>query len=122
MKIANIEELRKAVSNLPMISRDKVTILYVNDKLDSPIEGMCEFDGEPHYFVWTGEMDEKSDSIIRRFVLIKLNKKQTDQEKEEYDNFKRLRELNNLNQFYEARKTYPALKVDADQLVGYFND
>jgi len=98
------------------IPRDEIEILYSNDYWDGPLNGLCKWNSEEYYFLWTGEMS-KEDEIIRRFFIIKLTLTQLQKEKNNHALFEKAKEENTLQEFYKAEKENVIL--DIAQMVGW---
>jgi hypothetical protein len=122
MNILNKEELNRFMDGLKEIPRNQIIVVYENDNLDGPIEGVCKWQDEEYYFVWCGGMDEEKDEMIRKFFLIKLTDNQITEEKREHLRFVELSRCGKLEDFYEEKKSYPGVEINGGQLIGWFGD
>lgn len=120
MKILNKENLKESINELKEIPAGQIKIIYENDSLDGPIEGICEWKGKEYYFIWYGGMDEEKDEMIRKFLLIKLTDDQMSEEKREHLRFVELSQSDKLNEFYKEKDSYPEFKISYEQLIGWF--
>jgi hypothetical protein len=80
MKLKEIESVIPK-DKVPQVPLDQVCILWANDFWDGYLTGICEHAGQKLYFKMIEETENEDISTwYRRFVLIRLDGKQLDQE------------------------------------------
>ena len=112
----------KALSDIDRINEitfEEIKFTQINDYLDGPLEGLCFWKNKEYYFIWSGEMNEDTDEIVRRFFLLTLDDSQIKAEKEEYANFIKAKENGKLDKFFEQQKK-ENLEIDIKQVIGWF--
>lgn len=109
----------KNLSGKNKTPNSEINVLYFNDYLDGPLEGLCEWNNKKYYFLWTGEMSKK-DEIVRKFFILRLTEKQLMIEEERHSLFEEAKNRNELNKYYENTKTEDDL--NEMQIAGWTED
>ena len=120
MEITNKEEIIEFGKTQQEISGDEIHVLYEYDRYDRPLEGVCTWKDKEFYFIWTGEMDESEDEIVRSYVLVKLTDQQLAADKKQYELFLEAKEKGELEEFYEQKKSSTSVTISPESIVGRF--
>ncbi len=128
--INNSEDLctEAALSSLPEIPSNEITMLYYNGYYDGPLDGMCTFKEKNYYYqvveesMWNGPIMNIG---AWRYFLIALTPEQEEEEKRSQvlcENSNRSISDYKACKIYHDNKHQHPVTLKQEQLVGWFFD